>query len=62
MSARQVPGKVKSDETLPPGGYWHKRLARGSVLRIVDLEGQQAVDTVIYDAERTEYATTPPTP
>jgi urea carboxylase-associated protein 1 len=47
------PGRVASDEVLPPGAYWHRRLPRGAVLRIVDLEGQQAVDTLIYDAADT---------
>jgi uncharacterized protein len=49
----KVPGKVLSDETIPPGAYWHKRIAKGTVLRIVDLEGCQAVDTLIYDAADT---------
>ena len=54
MRARKSPGKVTSDETLPARAYWHKKLGKGSVLRIVDLEGCQAVDTVIYDANRTD--------
>jgi len=55
MSAPQeIPGKVQSDEVVPAGAYWHRRLAKGTMLRIVDLEGCQAVDTLIYDAARTE--------
>ena len=49
-AAPAVPGRVVSDEVIPPGGYWHKRIPKGSVLRIVDVEGQQAVDALIYDA------------
>jgi uncharacterized protein len=45
-----VPGEVIHDEVLPARAYWHKRLSKGTVLRIVDLEGCQAVDTLIYDA------------
>ena len=45
-----VPGQVIHDEILPARAYWHKRLSKGSVLRIIDLEGCQAVDTLIYDA------------
>jgi urea carboxylase-associated protein 1 len=45
-----VPGQVVHDEVLPARAYWHRRLGKGSVLRIVDLEGCQAVDTLIYDA------------
>lgn len=48
-----IPGEVLSDEVLPPGAYWHKRLSKGTLLRIVDLEGCQAVDTIIYDAADT---------
>ncbi len=42
------------DETIPPGGHWGRRMARGEVLRIVDLEGRQAVDFLCYNAERPE--------
>lgn len=45
---------VVSDEILPARAYWHRRLEKGSVLRIVDLEGCQAVDTLVYDARRTD--------
>ena len=55
----KVSGKIVSDEVLPARAYWHKRLIKGSVLRIVDLEGCQAVDTIVYDAANTGFATTP---
>jgi len=48
-----VLGQIIYDEVLPARAYWHKRLGKGSVLRIVDLEGCQSVDTVIYDATDT---------
>lgn len=48
-----VPGQIINDEILPARAYWHKRLSKGTVLRIVDLEGCQAVDTLIYDAKDT---------
>jgi urea carboxylase-associated protein 1 len=48
-----VPGKIIHDEVLPARAYWHKKVDKGSVLRIVDLEGCQAVDTLIYDAKDT---------
>ena len=50
----EITGTLISDEVLPARAYWHKRLEKGAVLRIVDLEGCQAVDTLIYDAVRTE--------
>ncbi len=49
-----IPGRIISDEIVPARAYWHKRLDKGTVLRIVDLEGCQAVDTLIYDATRTD--------
>jgi uncharacterized protein len=48
-----IPGRITHEETLPARAYWHRRLGSGSVLRIVDLEGCQAVDTLIYDAADT---------
>jgi urea carboxylase-associated protein 1 len=48
-----VPGEVIHDEVLPARAYWHRPIAKGSVLRIVDLEGCQAVDTLVYDAADT---------
>jgi uncharacterized protein len=53
MNSPPVPGQIIYKETLPARAYWHKRLNKGSILRIVDLEGRQAVDTLIYDAADT---------
>jgi uncharacterized protein len=52
-AAAKVRGEIISDEILPARAYWHKKLGRGTVLRIVDLEGCQSVDTLIYDAANT---------
>lgn len=45
-----VPGKVLLDEIVPPGRPWGHRVAQGDRLRLIDLEGQQAVDFLCYDA------------
>jgi urea carboxylase-associated protein 1 len=37
-------------QVIPAGEPWTRELARGQVLRIVDLEGNQAADTLFYDA------------
>ena len=42
--------RVVHDETVAPGAPWSARLRRGQVLRIVDLEGEQGVDFLCYDA------------
>ena len=38
------------DETIPAGEPWYKVVRAGEVLRIVDSEGCQAVDTLFYNA------------
>jgi uncharacterized protein len=35
---------------IPAGDPWTHRIARGQILRIVDVEGNQAADTLFYDA------------
>ena len=37
-------------EVVPAGAYWVREIARGQFLRIVDLQGNQAADTLFYDA------------
>ncbi len=36
--------------TIDPGGSWGARLAAGEMVRFVDIEGQQAIDFLCYDA------------
>jgi len=38
------------DETIAPGGYWSGIVPAGKTLRLVDLEGRQAVDFLCYNA------------
>jgi hypothetical protein len=45
------PGEIVLDEVVPPGRPWGHRVAKRDVLRLIDLEGQQAVDFLCYDAE-----------
>lgn len=41
-------------EVVPAGEPWMGRIKRGHTLRIVDLEGNQAVDTLFYNADAVE--------
>ena len=41
-------------QVVPAGEPFMRRVARGQVLRILDLEGNQAVDTLFYTADDTE--------
>ena len=42
------------DSVIPPGGHWGAIVPRGHTLRIVDLEGRQAVDFLCYNDARPE--------
>ncbi|HVZ51667.1 MAG TPA: DUF1989 domain-containing protein [Pseudolabrys sp.] len=42
---------IISREIVPPGASWSRRLETNQRLRIVDLEGQQAVDFLCYAAD-----------
>jgi uncharacterized protein len=57
MSSAELPsGRVVHDEIVPARAPWRHPVRKGETLRIVDLEGNQAVDLLIYnlhdDAER----------
>lgn len=51
-----LPGPIVHDEIVPARAPWLHHIAAGQTLRIVDLEGNQAVDFLLYatadDAER----------
>ena len=44
------PRQATVDVTLPAGQGWTQELARGEIFRIVDLEGNQAVDTLFFNS------------
>src|SRR3984957_11322506 len=50
MTGAALAGEI-SRQTIPAGGGFSVRLETGERLRIVDLEGQQAVDFLCYTAE-----------
>src|SRR6266571_3471802 len=45
---------IIEDRVIPPGEVWARVVASGQVLRIVDLEGNQAVDFLCYNATSPE--------
>jgi urea carboxylase-associated protein 1 len=45
-----VPGNVVHDQIVPARSPWGHVVNKGEVLRLIDLEGQQAVDFLCYDA------------
>ena len=48
------PALAQRDEVVAAGEPWLARITRGQVLRIVDLEGNQAVDTLFFNAHDAE--------
>ena len=44
-------GQIIEDRILPPNGHWGRVLRKGQILRIIDVEGKQAVDFLCYNAE-----------
>jgi hypothetical protein len=47
-------GEIIYDETVPARHFWSHTVRKGETLRIVDLEGNQAVDLLIYSEEDDE--------
>ncbi|RQP25466.1 urea amidolyase associated protein UAAP2 [Piscinibacter terrae] len=45
------PAQAAFDQVVRAGDPWVQHVSRGQVLRIVDLEGNQAVDTVFFNAD-----------
>ena len=52
--ATHVPGAVIHDEIVAARAPWSLVVAKGHTLRIVDLEGNQAVDCILYNAHDTD--------
>lgn len=50
LESRRDPAHAVFDHVHPAGEAWTHVVRRGQVLRIIDLEGNQAVDTLFYNA------------
>lgn len=48
--SKKEPATAAYNETVLPGEHWIYTLKKGQTFRIVDLEGNQAADTLFYDA------------
>ncbi len=53
MAGAPEPPALRYRRVVPPGRSWSGLVARGETLRIVDLLGEQAVDTLLYAAADT---------
>lgn len=50
--SEQVSGTILVDEVVAPCQPWSTIVQRGQILRLVDLEGQQAIDFLCFNADR----------
>ena len=50
VESHRDPSRASYDRVLPAGEPWLHELARGQTFRIIDLEGNQAVDTLFFNA------------
>lgn len=50
VESKLNPQQASYDIVLPAGEFWLHEVKRGQVFRILDLEGNQAVDTLFYSA------------
>lgn len=53
QTSQRDPATAVCRATLPAGDYWLHRIEAGQTLRITDLEGNQAADTLFYNADDT---------
>lgn len=54
MPASEIPlppGRIIEDMIVPARGPWSARIARGDMLRLIDLEGRQAIDFLCFNAD-----------
>lgn len=52
IESNLTPATAIIDEICPAGEPWSKVIQQGQIFRIVDLEGNQAVDTLFYNAHQ----------
>lgn len=50
-AAPDAPGPVMWEETIAPGGYASRRIARGTRLRLIDLAGDACASILLFNAE-----------
>ena len=54
VPAMNPDAEILEDTVVPAGQPWSRRIAEGEVLRLIDLEGQQAIDFLCYNADDPE--------
>lgn len=59
-NADNVSGKIFDDKVITPRGYYAHEIPQGDILRIIDLEGQQVADFLMFNLNRLEEKLSPP--
>ena len=54
VPAMNLDAEILENTVVPAGQPWSRRIAEGEVLRLIDLEGQQAIDFLCYNADDPE--------
>ncbi len=49
--SERIPAEARFRQIVPAGSYWIDTIRQGQILRIVDVEGNQAADTLFFSAE-----------
>ena len=60
QDASTVSGRVFDDRVIEPRGHYAREIASGEVLRIIDVEGQQVADFLMFNSKRLEEKLSPP--
>ena len=53
IESQRNPAEVRFQQQIDAGDYWLQRIEAGQTLRITDLEGNQAADTLFFNADDT---------
>ena len=51
MTEQPLAGNIREDTVIAAGGSWSRIINQGEMLRIIDLEGKQAVDFLCWNAD-----------
>jgi len=58
--AETISGKILDDRVIEPRGHYAREMPQGDVLRVIDVEGQQVADFLMFNSKRLEEKLSPP--
>ncbi|MFB3073511.1 MAG: DUF1989 domain-containing protein [bacterium] len=59
MDADKISGKILEDKIIEPRGYYAREIRKGEIFRIIDIEGKQVADFVIFNLNRLDERLSP---